>query len=144
MPMDVSLLQQPMLQLMHYQPRLQEATLPQMRRFYFKSYCNRRNNLYSWTGLKRDLRLLPQNLSITNVTTKLLSWYLLQLLSPTETDGDDTATTNVTITALPTATISYTGAPYCTTVSAAQNVTLTGDRSIHWRNLQCCTVGIIN
>ena len=35
-------------------------------------------------------------------------------------------TTNVTITALPTATISYAGTPYCNTVGAGQTVTLTG------------------
>ena len=37
-----------------------------------------------------------------------------------------TATTSVTITALPTASISYTGAPFCSTVVTAQAVTLTG------------------
>jgi hypothetical protein len=37
-----------------------------------------------------------------------------------------TATTSVTITAMPTASISYAGNPFCTTVSSAQAVTLTG------------------
>ena len=37
-----------------------------------------------------------------------------------------TATTSVTITALPAATISYTGTPYCKTVVGAQAVTQTG------------------
>jgi len=37
-----------------------------------------------------------------------------------------TATTSVTITALPTASISYTGTPFCTSVTAAQGVTLSG------------------
>ena len=35
-------------------------------------------------------------------------------------------TTSVTITAVPTATISYVGAPFCTSLVAAQSVTLTG------------------
>ncbi|UOK42527.1 MULTISPECIES: T9SS type A sorting domain-containing protein [Flavobacterium] len=35
-------------------------------------------------------------------------------------------TTSVTITAVPTASISYTGAPYCLSVTTPQNVTLTG------------------
>ncbi|WP_298224833.1 T9SS type B sorting domain-containing protein [Flavobacterium sp.] len=37
-----------------------------------------------------------------------------------------TATTTVVITAVPTAIISYTGSPFCTTLTAPQNVTLTG------------------
>jgi hypothetical protein len=37
-----------------------------------------------------------------------------------------TATTSVTITAVPTATISYAGSPFCTSVSTAQAVTLSG------------------
>src|SRR5678810_396008 len=37
-----------------------------------------------------------------------------------------TTTTSVTITAVPTATISYSGTPFCTSVSTAQSVTLTG------------------
>ncbi|MBP6181945.1 LamG-like jellyroll fold domain-containing protein, partial [Flavobacterium sp.] len=36
------------------------------------------------------------------------------------------ATTNVTITALPTATISYTGTPFCNSINTAQAVTLSG------------------
>ena len=38
-------------------------------------------------------------------------------------------TTSVTITDVPTATISYTGSPYCTSVITAQNVTLSGTGS---------------
>ncbi|MCX6230786.1 MAG: gliding motility-associated C-terminal domain-containing protein [Bacteroidetes bacterium] len=37
-----------------------------------------------------------------------------------------TTTTSVTITALPSATISYAGSPYCKTLTTAQSVTLTG------------------
>ncbi|MEO8235675.1 MAG: hypothetical protein ABI549_09700, partial [Flavobacterium sp.] len=37
-----------------------------------------------------------------------------------------TATTSVTITALPTVTISYAGTPFCTSLATPQNVTLTG------------------
>ena len=37
-----------------------------------------------------------------------------------------TATTSVTITAVPTATISYSGTPFCTSVATAQSVTLNG------------------
>ncbi len=37
-----------------------------------------------------------------------------------------TATTSVTITALPTAAVSYTGTPFCSTLSTVQAVTLTG------------------
>ncbi|MCX6305181.1 MAG: hypothetical protein NT040_09440 [Bacteroidetes bacterium] len=40
--------------------------------------------------------------------------------------GVVTATTSVTITAVPTATISYTGTPFCTSVATGQAVTLSG------------------
>ena len=39
-------------------------------------------------------------------------------------------TTSVTITALPTATISYAGTPFCTSLATAQSVTLTGQAPI--------------
>ncbi|MFZ4521892.1 MAG: hypothetical protein ACOYNC_09310, partial [Bacteroidales bacterium] len=40
--------------------------------------------------------------------------------------GVVTATTSVTITAVPTATISYVGTPFCTSIASAQSVTITG------------------
>ncbi|THU30207.1 hypothetical protein FAM09_30360 [Niastella caeni] len=78
---------------------------------------------YSWTG-PNGFNSNQQNPSITSVTTAAAGTYTVTV---TNANGcTSITTTNVTITALPTATISYIGAPFCTTVSAAQNVTLTG------------------
>ncbi len=78
---------------------------------------------YSWIG-PNGFTSLSQNPSITGVTAAASGLYVV-----TVSNGAGcsiTATTNVTINPLPTATISYAGAPFCNNLTAAQPVTITG------------------
>jgi hypothetical protein len=52
-----------------------------------------------------------------------------------------TTTTSVTITAVPTATISYAGTPFCTSLTAPRSVTVT-ELAHSWRNIHCFSVGL--
>ncbi|MET3885920.1 beta strand repeat-containing protein [Niastella sp. OAS944] len=78
---------------------------------------------YNWSGPNGFTSTTP-NPSITNVTTAASGVYTVVV-----TDGNGcsaTTTTNVAITPLPTATISYSATPYCISISSAQAVTLSG------------------
>ena len=77
--------------------------------------------------------VLPAGLSINSSTgtitpsTSTAGTYMITYtIAATGGCGVVTATTDVTVTALPTATISYAGTPFCTSLVAAQAVTLSG------------------
>ncbi|MFC0776393.1 HYR-like domain-containing protein, partial [Terrimonas alba] len=78
---------------------------------------------YSWSGPNGFTSTL-QNPVITNVTTAANGMYTLVVTDQNGCSG--TATTNVTITQRPTASVSYPASAFCINNNIAQPVTLTG------------------
>ena len=78
---------------------------------------------YSWTG-PNGFTSGSQNPSVANVSTAADGTYTVTVIDANGCSAS--ATTSVTITALPTASISYSGTPFCTTVNTTQAVTLSG------------------
>ena len=77
---------------------------------------------YLWTG-PNGFTAGTQNASIPNASSLNAGVYTLTVMDLT---GTDFANTTVVVTALPTASISYSGSSFCKTVSSQQPVSLSG------------------
>ncbi len=78
---------------------------------------------YSWTG-PNSFTANVQNPTIANVTTAAAGSYIVTVSNGAGCSA--AATVNVVVNALPTATISYVGAPFCVSVPGTRAVTITG------------------
>jgi len=94
---------------------------------------------------------LPAGLTIASGTGEIIpagstpgTYTVTYTIAPANGCGAVTSTTSVIITAEPTATISYAGAPFCKTVSTAQAVTLTGTGAYTLGNFNSTAGLIIN
>ena len=77
---------------------------------------------YSWAG-PNGYTAGTQNASVSNATSLNAGVYTLTVMDLT---GTGFANTTVVVTALPTASISYSGLSFCKTVSSPQSVSLSG------------------
>jgi len=86
---------------------------------------------YTWSisgGTSTDWQINGTGTNIT-VDWKTEGVYILSVFSTSNGCPGPTQSVTVTVTALPTASISYAGDPYCNSVAGAQAVTLTGTGS---------------
>ena len=80
----------------------------------------------TYSALPAGLSIDVSTGAITPSTSTAGAYTVTYSIAAANGCGIVTATASVTITAIPTATISYTGSPFCTSVSTAQAVTLSG------------------